>query len=119
MKLSVCANATKTGDSEPAALDGGEPPSTTAASATRVLAMRRQRASDAPRARRTTPLTLDPDRSPVAITLEHGLDLALQRAPRLIRSALGGPTAAVVAEYAEQLRAGAATPELGGEDSTG
>lgn len=41
---------------------------------------------------------LDPDRSNAAVTLEHGLDLALQRAPQLISEALRGPTAELVRE---------------------
>jgi hypothetical protein len=35
---------------------------------------------------------LDPDRSTAAVTLEHGLDIALERAPELIAGALHGPS---------------------------
>ena len=41
---------------------------------------------------------LDPDRSPAAVTLEHGLELALNRAPDLIRGALDGPIHALMRE---------------------
>lgn len=41
---------------------------------------------------------LDPDRSPVAVSIEHGLELALQRAPALINQALDGPIANLTAE---------------------
>jgi YaaC-like Protein len=43
-------------------------------------------------------VALDPDISRDAVTFEHGLDLALERAPRLISSALGGPIGALMRE---------------------
>jgi hypothetical protein len=44
---------------------------------------------------------LDPDRSQAAVTLEHGLEIATDQAPRLINEALSGP---IVELFREQLR---------------
>jgi hypothetical protein len=41
-------------------------------------------------------LALDPDNSSVAVTLEQGLDLMLERAPTLISGALSGPTSTLL-----------------------
>lgn len=41
---------------------------------------------------------LDPDRSPAAVTIEHGLELALERAPAVISEALDGPIAHLMRE---------------------
>ena len=41
---------------------------------------------------------LDPDMTPAAVTLEHGLDIALERAPKLISEALGGPISRFIRE---------------------
>ena len=53
-------------------------------------------------------LALDPDRSPAATTLEHGLDLALDRAPALIGEALRGSIDELVREELRDRRAEAA-----------
>ena len=47
---------------------------------------------------------LDPDTSVAAVTLEHGLDVMLNRAPALIASALGGPIDALIWEELRQGR---------------
>jgi hypothetical protein len=47
---------------------------------------------------------LDPDRSPAAVTLERGLDIALEQTPRLIGEALGGPISALVQQELERRR---------------
>jgi hypothetical protein len=47
---------------------------------------------------------LDPDRSPAAVTLERGLDIALEQTPRLIGEALGGPISALVQHELERRR---------------
>lgn len=39
---------------------------------------------------------LDPDSSSAAVTIEHGLDLALELAPSLISEALSGPIAVLM-----------------------
>lgn len=41
---------------------------------------------------------LDPDSSRAAVTLEHGLELALNRAPKLISGALSGPIHRLIAQ---------------------
>jgi hypothetical protein len=41
---------------------------------------------------------LDPDRSAAAVTIEHGLELALERTPALIGGALEGPIAHLMRE---------------------
>jgi hypothetical protein len=63
---------------------------------------------------------LDPDRSPAAVTLEHGLDLALEQAPSLISGALRGPIPELMREEVMRLEAEASavidepsTPEEG------
>jgi hypothetical protein len=57
---------------------------------------------------------LDPDASPAAVTLEHGLDVALQRAPDLISSALSGPVFELLREELRQRELDAAA--LAGEE---
>lgn len=61
-------------------------------------------------------LALDPDSSVAATTLEHGLDLALERAPALIGEALSGPINELILEElrAREVEAEAAVGE-GGE----
>jgi hypothetical protein len=58
---------------------------------------------------------LDPDRSVAAVTLEEGLDIALERAPTLIAQALRGPIDELIREEAERLRA-EAEASVGDED---
>jgi hypothetical protein len=53
-------------------------------------------------------LALDPDASTAAVTLERGLDVALERAPAAIATALGGPVARLRAAFERQLREEAA-----------
>jgi hypothetical protein len=50
---------------------------------------------------------LDPDQSRAAVTLEHGLDLALERAPSLINGALSGPIDQLLGEELERMRVAA------------
>jgi YaaC-like Protein len=52
---------------------------------------------------------LDPDTSAAAVTLEHGLDIALERAPDLIATALGGPLYADMRDEIRRMRAGGPT----------
>jgi hypothetical protein len=62
---------------------------------------------------------LDPDRSIAAVTLEHGLEIALQRAPALIAEALSGPMTALLNEDVRrriQEATAAAAADVGGED---
>jgi hypothetical protein len=47
---------------------------------------------------------LDPDSSVAAVTLEHGLDIALERAPALIAEALRGPMSALIREELRRQR---------------
>ena len=47
---------------------------------------------------------LDPDKSTVAVTLERGLDVALERTPVAIRAALNGPIARLLAAALRDLR---------------
>lgn len=46
---------------------------------------------------------LNPDTSSAAVTLEHGLDVALTRAPELIAGALRGPIARLTQEMVERM----------------
>jgi hypothetical protein len=48
---------------------------------------------------------LDPDRSRAAVTLEHGLDLALEQSPSLINGALHGPIAELMREEVKRREA--------------
>jgi len=48
---------------------------------------------------------LNPDCSHAAVTLEHGLDLALERTPSLINGALHGPIAQLIREEVRRLEA--------------
>lgn len=62
---------------------------------------------------------LDADTSIAAVTLEHGLDLALARAPSLIGDALRGPVDALMAEELHRRREDSADTEgaEGGDDT--
>jgi hypothetical protein len=57
---------------------------------------------------------LDPDRSPAAVTIEHGLELALERTPALNSQALDGPIAHLIRE--DLRRQGAQAAALVDED---
>jgi hypothetical protein len=62
---------------------------------------------------------LDPDRSSAAVTLEHGLDLALERAPALISNALRGPLDALIREETKKMRNDVVPPVVEGLPGSG
>ncbi len=53
-------------------------------------------------------LALDPDQSTAAVTLERGLDVALERAPQAIKAALQGPLPRLLAAELRRLQEEAA-----------
>jgi hypothetical protein len=62
---------------------------------------------------------LDPDSSPAAVTLEHGLDVMLERAPQLIAGSLAGPLPELIRrdlrEREEHAAAAAGEPDETGD----
>lgn len=44
----------------------------------------------------------NPDESPIAVAIEHALEVALELMPRLVASALHGPIPALVAQAARE-----------------
>jgi hypothetical protein len=62
---------------------------------------------------------LDPDRSTAAVTLEHGLEVALERTPSLIAGALEGPVPTMIREEIRRGVVGASAAEPEPPESSG